>query len=60
MAEGEGTFIIDNDEYIVKKGDIVEIPKNIEFTYIGKMKLLFISVPAYTDEDFINGRINEK
>lgn len=59
VAEGEGIFIIDNEEYVVKKGDIIEIPKDTEFTYIGKMKLLFISVPAYADEDFINGKLNE-
>ena len=59
VTEGEGKFIINHEEYEVKKGDIVEIPANIEFTYVGRMKLLFISVPAYTNEDFVDGRLNE-
>ena len=59
VVEGEGKFIIHDEEYKVKKGDIIEIPKNTEFTYVGKMKLLFISAPAYEHSDFIDGRLNE-
>lgn len=59
VTEGEGKFIIQDEEYNVKKEDIIEIPMNVEFTYVGKMKLLFISVPAYTNEDFVEGRLNE-
>lgn len=59
VVEGQGKFKIDNKLYEVNKGDIIEIPNNIEFTYIGKMKLLYISAPSYQKGDFENGRLND-
>lgn len=58
VIEGNGKFIIDGIEEIVEQGDIVEIPAHVEFTYIGKMDLLYISAPAYQHDDFQNNKIN--
>lgn len=59
VLEGEGKFSIDGKIYEVKKDDVVEIKVNTEYVFAGKMKLLYISVPAYKNGDFINGREND-
>ena len=42
VISGSGTFKIDNQKYDVIEGDVIEIPKNTEFVFAGKMKLLLI------------------
>ena len=45
--------------YNVEMGDIIEIPKNTEFVYIGKMKLLLIMSPAFQANNNIDGKNND-
>lgn len=40
-------------------GDIIEIPKNTEFIYIGKMKLLLIMSPAFQANNNVEGKNND-
>lgn len=40
VTEGEGVFYIKENEISVKKDDLIEIPENQKYTYIGKMKML--------------------
>lgn len=47
ILEGEGEFILDNKSYLVKTGDLVEVPPNHSLDYKGKMKMLLIMEPPY-------------
>lgn len=59
IAEGTGVFKIENNTYNVTQGDLVEIPPNTEFVFVGKMKLLFISTPAFKIENDVKIRDND-
>ena len=59
VLEGNGKFKINGELYDVKMGDIIEIPKNTEFIYIGKMKLLLIMSPAFQANNNIEGKNND-
>lgn len=51
VLEGEGEFIIDNNSFIVKKGDIVTIKPNQVFYYSGKMLLKMEMLPNFNEEN---------
>ncbi len=59
VLQGNGKFKINEEIYNVEIGDIIEIPKNTEFVYVGKMKLLLIMTPAFNKEDSIDGKKND-
>lgn len=59
VLEGNGKFKINGELYDVEMGDIIEIPKNTEFIYIGKMKLLLIMSPAFQANNNIEGKNND-
>ncbi len=59
ILEGNGRFKINGEIYDVESGDLVEIPKNTEFVYIGKMKLLLIMNPAFDEKNHIDGIVND-
>lgn len=59
VVEGNGTFKIGENLIEVKKDDLIEIPKNTEFVFAGKMKLLLIMLPAFRPQDGIDGRKND-
>ena len=40
VVEGKGKFKIGEETFEVKKDDLIEIPKNTEFVFAGKMKVL--------------------
>lgn len=59
VLEGSGKFKINNKLFDVKQDDLIEIPKNTEFVFSGKMKLLLIMTPPFCIENNINGRDND-
>ena len=59
VLEGNGKFKINGKLYDVEMGDIIEIPKNTEFIYIGKMKLLLIMSPAFQANNNVEGKNND-
>lgn len=59
VLDGNGKFKINGELYNVEIGDIIEIPKNTEFVYIGKMKLLLIMSPAFQANNNIEGKNND-
>ena len=50
VLEGEGTFIIEKQEYKVKQGDCILINKGTEYKNLKGITLLAISYPKY-DKD---------
>ena len=50
IIQGQGKFILNNEEKEVREGDVVEIPPNVEFTYKGEMKLVMIIAPPWKEE----------
>ena len=47
ILEGEGYFVIDGQNENCTNGDLVVIPAGSKFRYIGKMKMLLITTPAF-------------
>ena len=40
IISGKGKFIIDDDTFDVKAGDLIEIPENKKYTYSGTLNML--------------------
>ena len=59
IIEGDGKFRIKEETIEVKKGDLIEIPANTEFVFVGKMKLLLIMAPGFRPQDGIDGKEND-
>ena len=50
VFEGEGSFFLDDKEIKVKETDVVAIPPKTKIYYLGKMKLLLITAPAWEEK----------
>ena len=59
VLEGTGVFKIESDKYNVEQGDVIEIPPNTEFVFVGKMKLLLIMNPAFNKDNEVDGAYND-
>lgn len=59
IIEGSGEFCINKEIVTVQKGDLIEIPENIEFVYAGNMKLLLIMNPGFKPENNIEVKDND-
>ena len=57
--DGKGKFKVAGEIINIEKGDLIEIPKNTEFVFAGKMKLLLIMAPAFRPQDGIDGKEND-
>lgn len=51
ILEGTGFFIINNKQYDITPGMLVEVPPDVEFCFSGKMKLLLIMNPPFFPEN---------
>jgi mannose-6-phosphate isomerase-like protein (cupin superfamily) len=47
IIEGTGVFTIDNRNYDVAPGLLVEVPPGVEYSYSGSMKILLVSHPRW-------------
>jgi mannose-6-phosphate isomerase-like protein (cupin superfamily) len=47
VIEGSGVFTIDNQNYDVSPGLVVEVPPDVEYSYSGRMKILLVSHPRW-------------
>jgi mannose-6-phosphate isomerase-like protein (cupin superfamily) len=47
VLEGTGIFTIDNQNYDVAAGLLVEVPPGVEYSYSGSMKILLVSHPRW-------------
>lgn len=59
VLESTRVFKIKNNKYNVIQGDVIKIPPNIEFVYVGKMKLLLIINPAFNKNNEIEWAYND-
>ncbi len=50
IIEGKGKWYRDEEELMVETGDLVIIPKNSKFYYIGQFKQICITAPAWEQE----------
>ena len=60
ILKGEGTFTIDGDTKEVESGQVVGIPKDVEFAYTGEMELLLVIAPPFTEDAIEIIRENKK
>ncbi len=51
IIEGNGSFIINNQEKDVSLNDLIFVPKETPYNIIGKMKYLLICSPEFNPED---------
>jgi mannose-6-phosphate isomerase-like protein (cupin superfamily) len=51
ILEGEGVFIIDDQENMVAKDDLVFVPKNTPYDIIGKLRYLLVCAPEFNPSD---------
>ncbi len=47
VLEGEGICLMEGEEYNIKKGDLIVVPKGTKYKNIGNIKLLAISTPKF-------------
>jgi mannose-6-phosphate isomerase-like protein (cupin superfamily) len=52
VLEGEGTVLLNGDEYPVKKGSIVHIPPGVVHGARGRMRVLVVGIPDIADDDY--------
>ncbi len=57
ILEGNGEFIIDNNEYKVSQNSFIIVPPNTVFYYKGKMKLLLVQMPKFNEKTHIIDKI---
>lgn len=50
VLEGNGYFIINDEEQAVAQGDLIVLPPNTKYTFGGKLKMLLINTPHYSPE----------
>ncbi len=50
VLDGRGSFFVENRELVVKKGDLVFIPKNTIYRDSGDLTLLAIATPKFEKE----------
>ena len=56
VVSGNGQFTIDGEEYEVTQDDVLFVPMNTEYNFIGTMKLFLVCSPEFNKEHdvFIN------
>lgn len=59
VISGKGKFKIKDEIYEVKKGNLIEIPPNTKFIFVGEMELLLIMNPKFSREGEIVGENND-
>lgn len=50
ILDGKGYFVIDGNNENCTRGDLVVIPAGSKFRYVGKLKMLLITTPAFYPE----------
>lgn len=58
VLSGEGYFTIDNAQYNIREGMLIEVPPNVEYTYSGRMKLIAFARPRWTPSSDVHTRWN--
>lgn len=51
IAEGSGNFFVGDENFSVKKDDVVFVPMNTVYNFVGKMKIFLVCSPEYKEED---------
>lgn len=51
ILNGSGAFFLDDEEVKIETGDCISIDPNTKIYYKGKMKLLLITNPAWSQDD---------
>jgi mannose-6-phosphate isomerase-like protein (cupin superfamily) len=57
ILQGNGIFVLNDEQIEVKQGDIVSIPPNTRIHYFGKLELTLIVTPPWKAENETHIRI---
>ena len=49
IIEGEGSFFIEDEEFKVKATDVIIVPAGKRFYYLGNMKQVLVTAPAWEE-----------
>jgi mannose-6-phosphate isomerase-like protein (cupin superfamily) len=58
IIEGTGVFTINNQNYDVAPGLLVEVPPGVEYSYSGSMRILLVSHPRWFQGNEVTTRKN--
>lgn len=59
VVDGSGTFFLNKKPTEVAKGDMVVVKPNTKCYYLGKMRLVLVSTPAWNEKDEVHVRFIE-
>lgn len=51
IVAGSGDFFVEEKKFSVKKDDVVFVPMNTVYNFIGKMKIFLVCSPEFKKED---------
>ncbi len=51
IIEGKGTFVINDEKIEVEAKDIVSVPPNHRMYYLGDLKMILLTTPAFDPKD---------
>jgi mannose-6-phosphate isomerase-like protein (cupin superfamily) len=51
LIEGSGVFVLNDEEVLVKQGDVVSVPPDTRIHYFGSMELVLIVSPPWAAEN---------
>jgi mannose-6-phosphate isomerase-like protein (cupin superfamily) len=54
IAEGTGDFFVDEEKFSVKKDDVVFVPMNTAYNFVGQMKIFLVCSPEFKKGDDIH------
>lgn len=51
LIDGEAIFVVENESFDVKSGEMIIIPKNTKYAFKGKFNAILIDCPAFDPKD---------
>jgi mannose-6-phosphate isomerase-like protein (cupin superfamily) len=51
IADGSGEFFVEQEKFPVKKDDVVFVPMNTIYNFVGKMKIFLVCSPEFKEGD---------
>ncbi|MDD4332646.1 MAG: hypothetical protein PHT51_00865 [Patescibacteria group bacterium] len=54
IVEGAGDFFIEEEKFSVKKDDVIFVPMNTVYNFIGRMKIFLVCSPEFKKGDDVH------
>lgn len=60
VIDGIGTFVLNDEKFVVAKGDLIIAPAGTRIHYFGKLDMILSVAPAFDPRDEVHVRFVEK